>query len=177
MKLLLEGRAGSGKTTVARRLLADLIASKVDVTGFTTAEIRESGTRVGFSIETADGQMGVLAHVDFRGERVGKYGVDVAAFEELALPALEIGDDETIVVVDELGKMELLSDPFCESVQNLFDGDNRIVATVHLYKHPFTNSLKRRPDTELIKVTKTNREGLPDELATQLILRSSALNV
>lgn len=172
MKLLLEGRPGSGKTTVARRLLASLIADEVDVTGFTTAEIRENGTRVGFTIETVDGQTGVLAHIDFQGPRVGKYGVDVAAFEELAIPALEIGDDETIVVVDELGKMELLSDPFCESVQNLFEDENRIVATVHLFKHPFTERLKGRPDTELIEVTKANRDGLPEDLLARLIRRS-----
>jgi len=42
-----------------------------------------------FGITTFDGKSAVLAHVDLAGQvRVGKYGVDVSAFERLALPTL-----------------------------------------------------------------------------------------
>jgi nucleoside-triphosphatase len=45
--------------------------------------------RTGFSITSLEGESAVMAHVDFRGPiRVGKYGVDVPAFERIALPAL-----------------------------------------------------------------------------------------
>jgi nucleoside-triphosphatase len=81
VKLLIEGRPGSGKTTAARRLVSLLADKGANVTGFTTAEIREGGSRIGFSIETIDGKTGVLAHVDLEGPRVGKYAVDVRAFE------------------------------------------------------------------------------------------------
>jgi nucleoside-triphosphatase len=169
VKLLIEGRPGSGKTTVARRLLTILSESAADVTGFTTAEIRQRGSRVGFSIETVDGRTGILAHVDFDGPRVGKYGVDLGVFESLALPALKVEDNETIVVIDELGKMELLSEAFRQSVDVLFDRDNDLVATVHVYRHPFTERLKQGPATEVVKVTTANRDGLPKDIATRLL--------
>jgi nucleoside-triphosphatase len=169
VKLLLEGRPGSGKTTVARRLIELLVDKGAAVTGFTSAEIREGRGRVGFSIETVSGNKGVLAHVDFRGPSVGKYGVDVGAFEELALPSLELNDDDTVVVIDEIGKMELISDAFCEAVESLFGADNDVVATIHVHKHSFTEDLKRRTDTELVKVTRANRDDLPHEIATRLL--------
>jgi nucleoside-triphosphatase len=169
VKLLIEGRPGSGKTTLARRLLALLSDHGANVTGFTTAEIRQGGGRVGFSIETVEGRTGVLAHVDFDGPRVGKYGVDVNAFEGLALPALEVSDAETIVVIDELGKMELLSEAFRHSVEALCDHDNKLVATVHVYRHPLTERLKQSPATEVVKITKANRDQLPHDIATRLL--------
>ncbi|MDQ4027538.1 MAG: nucleoside-triphosphatase, partial [Actinomycetota bacterium] len=118
-----------------------------------------------------DGRTGILAHVDFDGPRVGKYGVDPTAFESLVLPALEVEDTETIVVIDELGKMELMSEAFRHAVDVLFEGDNNLVATVHVYRHPFTERLKQRPATEVVKVTTANRNGLPQDIATRLLTR------
>src|ERR671922_1243146 len=89
-KILLEGRPGVGKTTVARRLAEHLRAADVSLRGFTTEELREGRRRVGFAVETFAGERATLAHVDLPGPpRVSKYGVDVAAFERVALPALE----------------------------------------------------------------------------------------
>jgi nucleoside-triphosphatase len=173
VKLLIEGRPGSGKTTVTRRLISLLSEEGARVTGFTTAEIRKGGGRVGFSIETVDGQTGVLARVDIDGPRVGKYGVDVSGFEGLALPALEVDDAKTIVVIDELGKMELLSDAFRRSVERLFAGANWLVATVHVYRHRFTDGLKQRPDTEVVKITRANRDDLPQEITTRLFSKTN----
>jgi nucleoside-triphosphatase len=65
--------------------------------------------------------------------------------------------------------MELLSDAFCRSVESLFDGDNDLVATVHVYGHPFTDALKQSPNTEVVKVTKANRDNLPHEIAMRLL--------
>jgi NTPase len=46
-RLLLEGRPGIGRTTVARRLVALLLEGGVPVDGFTTGELRTSGRREG----------------------------------------------------------------------------------------------------------------------------------
>jgi nucleoside-triphosphatase len=169
VKVLIEGRPGSGKTTAARRLISLLSENGAGVAGFTTAEIRRGRGRIGFSIETVDGRAGVLAHVDFDGPRVGKYGVDLTTFEDLALPALEVGGDDTIVVIDELGRMELLSDAFRAQVEALFARDNSLVATVHIYRHPFTERLKHGPGTEVVKITNANRDDLPSDIAAQLL--------
>jgi nucleoside-triphosphatase len=124
---------------------------------------------VGFRIETFAGDRGVLAHVELSGPpRVGKYGVDLEAFERLALPALE-PPAGGVTVVDELGKMELASARFRDAVTALLDTDAPLVATVHAFRHPFTDELKRRPGVELVRLTRANRDDLPDALAARLL--------
>ncbi|MFL6244194.1 MAG: NTPase [Acidimicrobiia bacterium] len=167
-RILLEGRPGSGKTTLAHRIVTALRERGISVTGFTTEEMRESGRRVGFAIETADGERGILAHVDLPGPpRVGKYGVDLSALERLAIPSLEAASG-SIVVIDELGKMELASDQLQGAVEVLFASSANVVATVHTFRHPFTDDLKERPDVERLHVTAANRDHLARILVRKL---------
>ncbi|MGH3118558.1 MAG: NTPase [Gaiellales bacterium] len=168
-RILLEGRPAVGKTTVARRLAALLREAGVPLAGFITEEIRDGGRRVGFALETFDGAQAVLAHVELPGPpRVGKYGVDLAAFERLALPALSNLPDGGVVLIDELGKMELASERFRTAVSDLLESLVALVATVHVVRNPFTDELKRRPGIELTRVTASNRDELPASLAARL---------
>jgi nucleoside-triphosphatase len=166
MRALLEGRPGVGKTTVARRLVG-LTAGDIPVTGFITEEIREGRLRVGFAVEAIQGPRAVMAHVELPGPpRVGKYGVDLEAFEAVALPA--VSGSSGAVVIDELGKMELASAPFRAAVDDLFEGAASIVATVHAFRHPHTDRLKALRGVEVIPVTTANRDSLPKDLADRL---------
>jgi nucleoside-triphosphatase len=174
VKVLVEGRPGSGKTTVAARLARLLADEGVDIRGFLTQEIREAGRRrAGFGVEAIGGARATLAHVSLPGPpRVGKYGVDLEAFERVALPALEGPPPGAVVVIDELGKMELHSDRFREAMSRLFDDTSvDLVATVHVFRHPFTDQLKQRDDVERIKLTRAGRDALPQELAERLASR------
>jgi nucleoside-triphosphatase len=76
-----------------------------------------------------------------------------------------------VAIIDELGKMELASDAFRDAVSALLGRPVPVVATVQSASHPFTNALKRRPDIETLRVTTTNRNGLPQLLAA--LLRSA----
>jgi nucleoside-triphosphatase len=169
MRILLEGRPGSGKSTIARRLADRLSQDGIPVSGFITEEIRQSGRRLGFSLERFGGERGVLAHVDLPGPpRVGRYGVDLAAFERVAIPALEEAGEHGVAIIDELGKMELASDAFREAFAELLDRPVPVVATVQSASHPFTDALKRRRDVETMRVTTANRDELPELLAARL---------
>ena len=169
-RLLLEGRPGIGKTTVARRLVALLLEGGVPVGGFTTAELRTGEHREGFVVETVSGAQEVLAHVDLPGPpRVGRYGVDLAAFERVALPALGTPRTGGVVVVDELGKMELASAAFRDAVTELLGRDVAVVATVHRARHRLTDALRRRPDIRVIRVTEATRDALPQQLMEYLV--------
>ncbi|HET6748427.1 MAG TPA: nucleoside-triphosphatase [Actinomycetes bacterium] len=176
-RLLLEGRPGIGKTTVARRLLALLRDAGIPLGGFVTDEIRRGGHREGFAVQTVAGQRGVLAHVELPGPpRVGRYGVDLPAFERVALPAMAAPQPVgvVVVVVDELGRMELASAAFRDAMSDLLDREVAVVATVHVHRHPFTDALKRRPDLRVIPVTERSRDALPERLAAELVAAGAA---
>ena len=167
-RLLVEARPGAGKTTAFRRLAALLRESGVAIAGFTTEELREGARRVGFAVESLEGDRATLAHRDLPGPpRVGRYGVDLEAFERVALPALEVRAGG-VALIDELGKMELASERFRDAVGELLEAPVALVASVHVARHPFTDGLRRRSDTEVLQLTARNRDALPLELAERL---------
>jgi nucleoside-triphosphatase len=163
-RLLLEGRPGAGKTTAVARVVELVRADGGSVTGFLTRELREGGERVGFMLETLDGRRGVLAHVRIQGARVGRYGVALDDLERLAIPAMHAD----LVVVDELGKMQLASVAFRDAVIALLEHSVAVVATVHAHRHPFTDELKRRPSVAVLRLTRSNRNELPSAIASRL---------
>jgi nucleoside-triphosphatase len=161
--LLLTGPPGVGKTTALRSAAEEL--SDLKIRGFTTEEIREAGQRVGFRIETFDGDNAVLAHVNIRSpHRVGKYGVDLAALDRVAAGQLSPRRGD-VVFIDEIGKMETLSRNFVETVESIFNSPVVLVATVGLRGGGFIEAVKRRPDVMIWTVSRSNRDRMPAEVA------------
>ena len=158
--IFLEGRPGIGKTTLLRTI-ADRIAF-LGIGGFYTEEIREQGRRVGFRIETFTGQSGIFAHVAYStGPRVGKYRVDMATFEKIGVNGLKQALTESqIILIDEIGKMELFSKEFQEIVLRCLDSVKPLIATVMSRSHPFVDRVKARPDVHWVNVTVENRDKL-----------------
>jgi len=170
-RVLLTGVPKVGKTTLVSRIVSELQGSGIVVAGFTTRELREGTERTGFEVETIGGGSAVLAHVAFTdGPRVGRYRVDVAAFERIALPALEQAiRSDGVAVIDELGQMELYSSAFVQAVQHLFAQDVPLVASVHAKAHPVTDALKRHPGVELLTVTRAAHEELLARVTARLL--------
>lgn len=165
---LIEGRPGGGKTTVMQTLAAQCGSKKIG--GFLTVEIREGRERKGFRIETFAGATGTLAHVDLpAGPYVGKYRVDLAAFERIAVNGLRDAlPDSDLLLIDEIGRMELLSNRFQRLVARCLDSPIPVVATVMQNPHSFLDQIKQRDDVRLIKLTRENREQHIRELVDQI---------
>lgn len=165
--LLITGAPGTGKTTLIRAVVADL---PLKAGGFFTEEIREGGERVGFRVSSLDGQAGILAHTTaVKGPRVGRYHVDVASFEAVGVRALEAATREAdLIVVDEIGKMELCSPRFAPALEEALRSPKPVLGTVLQRPHPWIDGLKRRPMVELYKLTERNREHLKDALLARL---------
>jgi len=159
--LLLTGAPGTGKTTIVRDALS---ASRASTGGFYTEEIRQGSARLGFQIVTLDGSRAVFAHVDFRGQqRVGKYGIDVACLERLAIPTMRRAILECdIVVVDEIGKMELLSSSFRDALMEALNRGKRLLGTIMLHPHPFADQIKRDPRVRVVLLSRSNRQRVFD---------------
>lgn len=167
--LLITGMPGVGKTTVIRRVASGI--EPKELRGFYTEEIREAGERRGFRLVGFDGTERVIAHADFpKAFRVGKYGVDVQALQAAAA-LLRPDPAARLFLVDEIGKMECLSEHFVAAMRLLLDGTVPVVATIGARGSGFIAEVKKRPDCELWEVTRGNRDEFPARILQWLTER------
>lgn len=166
--IILQGRPGAGKTTAVEQIVQRLPEGVAG--GFLTREIRERGVRVGFRIFDLQGESGLLAHLNVRSmQRVGRYGVDVACFERIGVGALERAlMFEQLVVIDEIGRMELFSKKLQTVVIEAFGSRNAVVATMMEGHHPFAERVRAREDVTLLDVTPATRAILPGRVLRML---------
>jgi len=167
--LLLTGRPGVGKTTVIK-VVAEALGERAG--GFYTEEIRGPGGRKGFRLVTLDGQEAVMAHVNLRGggrPRVSRYGVDVEAIDRVGVAALRRAVARCeVVIIDEIGKMELFSGRFREVVLQAVGGPRPVVATVMSKPNPWVDALKAMPNVVVWEVTVGNRDKMVERVVEWL---------
>jgi nucleoside-triphosphatase len=161
--LLLTGRPGIGKTTIIKAVVAQL-GDRAG--GFYTEEILGPGGRKGFRLNTLDGQTAIIAHVDFKSRsEVGRYGVKVDAIDQVGAGAIRSAVERNpIVIVDEIGKMELFSSPFQSAVLKAVSSSKLVIATVMQVDQPWLLALKSLPNVTVWEVTKVNRTGLVEQV-------------
>ncbi len=166
--LFVTGRPGVGKTTLIERVLETLDA---EAGGFYTRELLDNGRRVGFSIVGLHGDSGVLAHVDHESSyRVGKYGVNRDDLERVGVRALtEALTHSKLIVMDEIGRMELCSVPFREAVGRALDSPIPVFGTLQDRSNAFLDSVRARSDVELVTVRTNNRECLVPVLRDRIL--------
>ncbi len=125
---------------------------------------------------TLDGQEAILAHTDFASRyRVSRYGVDIECLERVGVAALQQAAKECdLVVVDEIGKMELFSANFREAVLQIIGGGKRVLGTIMLNPNPWADAIKRQPQVNLVEVTRANYPQVLDDLRHWLATIESA---
>ncbi|MFW5946414.1 MAG: nucleoside-triphosphatase [Candidatus Natronoplasma sp.] len=129
--IFITGPPRSGKSTLVREILEEM---DLEAEGLRTPDIREGGERKGFKLVDIDScEEGILAHVNVEeGPRVSRYRVnmdDLKRFTEKSLA--DVSEDCDIVVIDEIGTMELYSDYFVEKMVELLDSEKSVLAVLH----------------------------------------------
>lgn len=175
--LLLTGEKKVGKTTSVRNIIATL--GEENFAGFYATERREGGLRCGFGITMLDGREGVLATIDSDSElRVGrvingrvKYGVELGFLEDVAIPATReaLADDSgKLLLIDEIGPMQLYSKPFRDFVLEALGGNHLILGTIMSPSDPWADALKVRDEVETFLLTLQNRVSMTEMLTMYL---------
>ena len=160
---LLTGKPGTGKTSLIKQAVAEV---KGKAGGFYTEEIRSQGVRQGFKLVTLDGQNTILAHIDIQSPcRVSRYGVDIDSLDRVGVSALHKAAEQCdLVIIDEIGKMELFSANFREAVLQIINNGKRVLGTIMLNSNPWADAIKRHPQVDLITVTRANHHQVLGEL-------------
>lgn len=170
MNIFITGTPGIGKTTVILQTIKELETMGFKVGGMISREVRESGMRVGFElIDLTSGRRGWLAHVNQPiGPKVSRYRVNLTDLSEIGAAAIckavEISD---LVVIDEVGPMELYSNEFQTAVKLALESHKPVIGTIHFKAHhPLVNYIRNQ--AEVYTVTFENREELPKIIAHRI---------
>jgi len=166
-KTLITGKPGVGKTTLVQKIIKRM--GSINMAGFYTSEIRSAGSRLGFELQGLNGGYRTLAHVEIDSRhRVGRYGVDKDGFEEFLATLDLLNPDVELIVIDEIGKMELFSYRFRSLVCDALNADKQLLATIPLKGNHFIEEIKQRLDIKLLEVTHANRDRLPAAIVERL---------
>lgn len=161
-KILITGPPRCGKSTLISKLIKYYTNEKNYVIyGFLTPEIREHGNRIGFDIvDIYSGEKSQLARVgNFKTKyKVGKYNVFIEEFDKYLDNTLVLeGKTADLIIIDEIGKMELFSKKFQDFIKRIFASNIAILATIGLkLKHPIKNYLLHLPNVQLLNLNRQN---------------------
>lgn len=168
VNILLEGLPRVGKTTLVQRLLS---CPLFKFGGFYMQAVAQDAHRREFKLVTFEGRLRfpeerlVLRRFDL----IGVLGLDIQQLETIGAQAIHRAITACdVVIIDEIGRHESQSFRFQNAVLEALDSRTPLVATTPLHGPPWIESLKNRPDVEVITVTEGNRLLLPDFIVTHL---------
>lgn len=167
LRIGITGKPRIGKSTIIKEVIRRLKAEGIAVGGMLTSDIHEEGRRVGFSIEDINtGDKGILAHVQLHqksGPKVGKYTVNLTDLDAIGVRSINDArtqqSEPSIIIIDEIGPMELKSRRFIEAVDKALKSDKPLIVSVHQRSaHELVRRIKST--FEIQEVTEANRDEL-----------------
>ena len=167
MKIAITGKPRSGKTTLIKAISHILKSQGINPVGFYTEEIRRAGRRYGFDIVKLNGERLPLARVGSHSPfKVGKYAVFVDNIEKTLKDLIGQVDRESTIIIDEIGKMELLYPPFAEFVESIWQSTDSIIVTIPITDiHPIVRKIRNTVDINInLDSQKVDLQTLVDKL-------------
>ncbi len=170
---LLTGPPGIGKSTIVTKVVYLLRMQGHAIGGCLTREKREGRERIAFTMsDLMSGREGELASVKGSlGPRVGRYRVNLATLADIgALSLQDARERADVVVIDEIGPMELTSQDFRRAAEGCFASKKPILAIVHEHmKDPLIDTIRTMEQKILIEVSLENRDKLPKTIADEIL--------
>src|SRR3970282_2649618 len=150
LKIGITGLPGAGKTYALMKVIEMLEADGRKVGGMITEPIVKKNRREGFYVmDWATKERRVFASKDIESKTmVGRYGVDISALEEVGVQALKYATQTSnVIVIDEVGKMEVESPNFIAAVEDALAAARPLILTLHKKtRNPLLSVIRRRDD-------------------------------
>ena len=173
--ILLTGQPKAGKSYTLSKLIESFQKNKnIKIKGMLTNELTFAGTRVGIKIKDIKKEEEELFAIKFfkndkynpsNLKTLGNYQIDTEALDRIALPIFNNLENCNLLIIDEIGRMELESEKFKKEIEKVFNiskSENFVIlATVPIKDDVnFVEELKNRNDTELIELSRENRDDV-----------------
>lgn len=161
--LFITGKPGSGKTTLIKEVCRDK-SSRFG--GFFTEELREGNSRSGFVIRTIDGKHGIFAKKGMKSKyKLDKYGLDLNMLHDIGIQSINNAiEEDKIIVIDEIGSMEIMSEEFRKILIECLNSQNKILATIRHNSQPFTDKIKKMENASLLYLSRQNYPEVKQEI-------------
>jgi nucleoside-triphosphatase len=171
MKVFITGRPGVGKTSVVKEVMDIAKRAGYKVGGVLCPELRVKGKRVGFEVvDIATNSRGILAHVkQSTGPQISRYKVNLEDLNRVGVKAiLKALEEADLVIIDEVGPMELFSAEFRKAVIEAVKSPKPVLGVVHWKsRHPLVGFLRK--EVKILEVTPDNRGRLGRRIAEELV--------
>ncbi|TFG07064.1 MAG: hypothetical protein EU539_05970 [Promethearchaeota archaeon] len=168
-KVLITGPPRVGKSTLISRLISHYSLKGYGITGFLTPEVKVDNKRIGFdALEIQTNRKVKLARKgDYQTRfKLGRYRVFVNEFESF-LSEFEFfkKNKMDLIILDEIGKMELFSTKFQNLIKSIFQSEIPIIATIgEKLQHPIKDFLLNLPEVILFHLNRQNQDKILQEI-------------
>jgi nucleoside-triphosphatase len=166
LRIAVTGTPGVGKSTLVREIVESLQGKgRYKIGGVMAEDKRIKGRRVGFELQDlGSGARGMLADETGTGPQLGKYKVRLDDLDNLGAKAVEDALGSDLIVVDEVGPMELSSRRFIAAVEKALSSDKPMLVVLQEWSsHPIAKKIRK--SFKVITVTRENRGALAEEIS------------
>jgi len=176
LKILITGPPRCGKTTLVSQISSELKEMGKNTFGFITTEVKKGQKRIGFrAIDINSKNECWLSRKTNKKTQymVGSYNVFVDEFEQFLKKCFEnfsIDNSNNLIIIDEIGKMELYSKKFISVISEIFKSNNSILATIgQKLRHPIKEMLLQMKDIKLCNLNRNNFDEIKSDLIQMLL--------